>query len=92
MGRYRTLENHLKQLRELQSIIASMKTLAQLELHKLGAFTPTQHAMADGLQQMADDFLHFYPQGSAHAAGTTVWLLLGSERGFCGDFNGGLLH
>lgn len=92
MGRYRTLEGHLEQLRELQSIITSMKTLAQLELHKLAGLSPTQHAMADTLQQMADDFLHFFPHDVPAAPAPPLWLLLGSERGFCGDFNGALLR
>jgi len=92
MSRSRTLDNHLRQLGELKSIIASMKTLAHLELHKLGILSPAQHAMADGLQQMADDFLHFYPQKTESDITNTLWLVLGSERGFCGDFNDALVR
>ena len=91
MSRSRTIESHLGQLRELQSIIASMKTLSQMELHKLGGIAASQHAMARSLQQMATDFYHHYPQGAV-AEEATLWLLLGSERGFCGDFNEALLR
>lgn len=91
MSRSRTIESHLGQLRELQSIIASMKTLSQMELHKLGGIAASQHAMARSLQQMAADFYHHYPQGEV-AEEETLWLLLGSERGFCGDFNEALLR
>jgi F-type H+-transporting ATPase subunit gamma len=91
VSRSRTIESHLGQLRELQSIIASMKTLSQMELHKLGGIAASQHAMAKSLQQMAADFYYHYPQGVV-AEEETLWLLLGSERGFCGDFNEALLR
>jgi len=91
MSRYRTVENHLAQLRELQEIIASMKTLSQLELHKLAGLSASQHALAENLGRIAADFYRHYPQPQDEGAGE-LWLLLGSERGFCGDFNEGLLH
>lgn len=91
MSRYRTVETHLGQLRELQAIIASMKTLSQLELHKLSALSASQHALAENLGYIAADFYHHYPQPRDERAGE-LWLVLGSERGFCGDFNEGLLH
>lgn len=91
MSRYRTVENHLAQLRELQEIIASMKTLSQLELHKLAGLSASQHALAENLGRIAADFYRHYPQPKDEGAGE-LWLLLGSERGFCGDFNEGLLH
>jgi F-type H+-transporting ATPase subunit gamma len=90
MSRYRTVENHLSQLRELQEIIASMKTLSQLELHKLAGLSPGQHALAEHLGQVAADFYHHFPQ--PHEAAGELWLLIGSERGFCGDFNEALLR
>jgi F-type H+-transporting ATPase subunit gamma len=90
MSRYRTVENHLSQLRELQEIIASMKTLSQLELHKLAGLSPGQHALAEQLGQVAADFYHHFPQ--PHEESGELWLLIGSERGFCGDFNEALLR
>jgi F-type H+-transporting ATPase subunit gamma len=93
VSRSRTIEAHLGKLRELQSIIASMKTLSQLELHKLGGISASQHALAASLQRMAADFYHHYPQGEGgQDEGGTLWLLLGTERGFCGDFNEALVQ
>lgn len=86
MSRYRRVELHLKQLRELQSIITSMKTLSQLELRKLTRFTESQHAMVKTLEQIANDFLEFFPR-PVLSQGNALWLLIGSERGFCGGFN-----
>ncbi len=91
MSRYRKVEYHLDQLRELQEIIASMKTLSQLELHKLVGLAAGQHAMAETLGRVAADFYHHYHQPYDGERGE-IWLLLGSERGFCGDFNERLLH
>ncbi len=89
MGRYRKVEQQLDQLEELQGIIASMKTLSQLELHKLAGLAAGQHAMAETLKQVAADFHRFHPQPGA-VGGPELWLVIGSERGFCGDFNGAL--
>lgn len=90
MGRYHNLVRQLEQLEELQGIVASMKTLSQLELHKLGGLAETQHAMMQTLEQVAADFLQFHPRPE-NSKGRTLWLLLGSERGFCGDFNEALI-
>lgn len=90
MSRYRTLEYHLKQLGELQEIISSMKTLSQIELHKLAGLSASQHALAENLGRIATDFYHHFPQPKVE--GSELWLVIGSERGFCGDFNDGLLR
>lgn len=91
MGRYHEVEQQLGQLKELRGIIASMKTLSQLELHKLGGLAEDQQEMVNLLKRVAADFLHFYPQPQS-SGGKTLWLLLGSERGFCGDFNEALIR
>jgi F-type H+-transporting ATPase subunit gamma len=91
MGRYRNVELQLQQLDELRGIIASMKTLSQLELHKLGGLAEGQHRMSQTLEQVAADFLRFNPQPET-GSGSTLWLLIGSERGFCGDFNESLIR
>lgn len=90
MGRYHNVVQQLEQLRELQGIVGSMKTLSQLELHKLGGLEENQHAMVQTLERVAADFLQFHPRPES-GRGRTLWLLLGSERGFCGDFNEALV-
>lgn len=88
MSRYRTVVNHLGQLRELEEIIASMKTLSQIELHKLSGVSQSQHALMEQMQAIATDFYHHFPQPLEE--GEELWLVIGSERGFCGDFNDAL--
>lgn len=86
MSRYRKVELHVKQLRELQAIITSMKTLSQLELRKLARFTESQSGIMEVLGQTATDFFSFYPKPQ-FIEEYPLWLLIGSERGFCGGFN-----
>lgn len=90
MGRYRSVEHQLGQLRDMQGIINSMKTLSRLELHRLGELSADQGAMTRMLETVMADFFHFHPYpATEHREG--LWLVLGSERGFCGDFNEALI-
>ena len=92
MGRYRRVEQQRSQLRELHEIISSMKTLSQLELHKLNAVVQPRRAMGRVMEQVVSEFLHFYPRPVEKKQGKALWLLVGSERGFCGDFNNVLIR
>jgi F-type H+-transporting ATPase subunit gamma len=94
MTRRRTLEQRRHSFGEIRNIMNSMKTLAYLEIRKLGRFLDAQRTVVAHVETVAADFLGFHPEvlpppdGSAR----TVCLLLGSERGFCGDFNEALLE
>ena len=79
---------HRRKLSEIRNIMNSMKTLAIMETHKLERFIESQSTMAITIENMAADFLHFNPQVLPDVEPTSnIILLLGSERGFCGDFN-----
>jgi F-type H+-transporting ATPase subunit gamma len=94
MTRRRTLEQRRHSIGEIRNIMNSMKTLAYLEIRKLGRFLDAQRAVVAHVETVAADFLGFHsdllppPDDSAQP----VCLLLGSERGFCGDFNEALLE
>ena len=93
MTHRRELEQHRHTLGEIRSIMNSMKTLAYIESRKLGRFLDAQRAVVTHIETIAADFLGFYPRTLPRAGETTpVCLLLGSERGFCGDFNETLLR
>lgn len=92
MSRRRNLERHRQSLGEIGDIMNSMKTLAYMETHKLGRFLEAQQRVVRSIETAAGDFLGTYPQilpRSEHMA--PIYLLIGSERGFCGDFNHVLL-
>jgi F-type H+-transporting ATPase subunit gamma len=87
------LEHHRHGLREIREIMNSMKTLAYLELRKLARFRDAQYAVVKSIEDTAADFLSFHPEAMPQVAETTaVYLLIGTERGFCGDFNQSLVR
>jgi len=93
MTRRRDLEAHRNSLEEIGEILSSMKTLAYMETRKLARFLDAQQRVVDSINDAAEDFLGFYPQMRPEPSGAThVFLLIGSERGFCGDFNRALVE
>jgi F-type H+-transporting ATPase subunit gamma len=100
VSRRRELEERRHQLGEIQGIMNSMKTLAYLETRKLSRFLDQQQIIVDNIEAMAADFVSFFPETlptlagentKKNAATTDIYVLLGSERGFCGNFNEALL-
>jgi len=88
MSRRLDLDNHHHSLNEIIKILDAMKMLAYMETHKLGTFLDTQHRAIDAITSAANDFLSFYPEALLNESEVIpVYLLIGSERGFCGDFN-----
>ena len=88
MSRRRELDDRLHALRDINGILRAMKNLALMEQQKLTRFLTTQRRVVDGIQAAAEDFFMFYPEAARRLGkGTPVWLILGSERGFCGDYN-----
>lgn len=88
MTKRRDLERHRDSLAEIGEILSSMKTLAYMETRKLARFSSSQQRVVESIQDVAADFLHFFPASRPETdAATPVFLVVGSERGFCGDFN-----
>lgn len=88
MTRRHQLEDHRHRLGELCNIINSMKTLAMMETRKLEKGINTRVAMSSAVERIAADLLCFYPEViPENAPESDIVLLVGSERGFCGNFN-----
>ena len=93
MSRRRELEQHRQRLNETREIMSSMKALAFMETRKLSRFIEAQRGVVEHIDRVAEDFFSFYPATlPLLSASQTVYLLLGSERGFCGDFNESLVE
>lgn len=93
MTHRRTLEHHRHSLSEIRDIMNSMKTLAYMETRKLSRFLDAQHAVVRNIELAAEDLLGFHPgilPEAEHAV--PAYLLIGTERGFCGDFNHALVE
>jgi len=70
-----------------------MKTLSYMEVQKLVRFLDAQKAVVHSIEEVAADFLGFHPESLPEAKGTLpVLIVIGSQRGFCGDFNHALIN
>lgn len=88
MSRRHDLERHRHSLAEIRDIMNSMSTLAYMETRKLARFLDAQQAVVRSIEETAADALRFYPELLPQdLIASSVYILVGSERGFCGDFN-----
>jgi F-type H+-transporting ATPase subunit gamma len=88
MTRRRDIERQRHSLTEIRGIMNSMKTLAYMETRKLAGFLTAQQAVIGNIETVAADFLRFHPRLLPKPEdGNTAYIVIGSERGFCGDFN-----
>ena len=93
VSKRRNLETQLHSLTEIKEIMNAMKNLSLMEIHRLNRFLDAQRRVVASIEAAAADFLVFHPELLAGAAVfRNVYLLVGSERGFCGDFNEALLR
>ncbi len=92
MTRRRELEQRLRKLGEIGEIMRSMKNLALMETRRLARFLDCQEQSVLLIEGAAADFLRFHPGfAPQEAPSASAILAIGTERGFCGDFNEELL-
>lgn len=91
MSKRRDIEEHVKILDEMKGIMGAMKNLALMESHKLSRVLETQHRAVSDIEAAGQDFVAFHPTLQPEASGKELYLVIGAERGFCGDFNTRLL-
>lgn len=91
MSRRRELQLRIDSLDEIEGIMTAMKNLAFMETRKLNQFLAAQQLAVASIEAAASDFALFYGRASVQNVHETC-LLIGSERGFCGDFNEKLLQ
>jgi F-type H+-transporting ATPase subunit gamma len=93
VSKRRDLETQLHSLTEIKEIMNAMKNLSLMEVHRLNRFLDTQHRVVASIEAAAADFLLFHPKLlPGEEEFRNVHLLVGSERGFCGNFNESLLQ
>jgi F-type H+-transporting ATPase subunit gamma len=81
------LAQRYARLKEISGIMTAMKSLSLVETRKLARFIGHQRRMLANIEEAAADFLSFFPVEAADAKQPAILLLIGSERGFCGNFN-----
>lgn len=91
MSKRREVEGRIEALNEIHSIMNSMKNLAMMETRKLVRYHDTQQRVVDSIRQALNDVRCHYAPAVETIAAPPVYLLFGTERGFCGGYNEQLL-
>ena len=92
MTRRRDLAKRLATYSEINGIMVAMKNLAFVETRRLAGFLDMQRRAVAMIEMATADFLGYFGDRLNHARPVAqIHLLIGSERGFCGDFNDVLL-
>ena len=93
MTRRRDIDRHLQSLGEIQEILGAMRNLALLETRKLTRALSDQQQVVRTIRRAIADALAVLPTARVPGEGADeILVVLGSERGFCGDFNRALLE
>lgn len=93
MSKSRELQLHIEQLEEIRSILNAMKNLAFMVLYKVSRLQPLQSQIVSHIENSAVTFLGVYPNVVTPIySDEPIYIVIGSERGFCGDFNEQLLE
>ncbi len=89
MSKRAQIRKRIGTLNEISGIMDAMKNISLIESHKLARFLVHQHRAFAGVEAAARDFLEFNPEfrDRLKAATGSVIVAVGSQRGFCGDFN-----
>lgn len=89
MSKSTALKSHVELLDEIKTIINALKNLALMEINKVEKLSDTQKRVMDSLIDVAADFFKHYPSmlESLTEDSPSLYVLVGSERGFCSNFN-----
>lgn len=92
MSRRTNLKHHYEKLGEAREIVNSMKSLSFIEVRRVSQSLDLQRAVVAEIMRVAMDYSSFYPALLPQVrASRQVFLVVGAERGFCGNFNEQLL-
>lgn len=91
MSKRREVRQHIALLDDIGGIMRAMKNMALMETRKLSRFMAYQQQTVASIEAVIADFLSFYPQPQISQA-ETLLVMIGAERGFCGDFNAQLIN
>lgn len=89
MSRHGDIRRHLDALREIGGVMRAMKNLSLTETHKLARVSAHQFRALSSIEFALQELAAGHPEAAATRTprGAGLLLAVGSERGFCGDFN-----
>lgn len=93
MSRRHEIARRIDALGDIAAIIAAMKGLALMEIRSLGDLLSSQRQLLGNIEQVGGEFLASHPRYAIDPALPIpeLCVVVGSEQGFCGDFNDALL-
>ncbi len=79
----------MRALRDIEGILNAMKNLSLVEITKISRFYITQQELLRSVEETLAAFQQFHgaPAEIRGADKAPLYVLIGSERGFCGGFN-----
>ena len=88
MSERREITRRLDTLGDVAEIMGALKNAAMVEAIRLRRYVPAQQRVMRTVDAATQDFLTHYPQlPYASAQAGEIFLVIGSERGFCGSYN-----
>lgn len=98
MSRRREIAQHRRSLADIAGIMSAMKGLALMETRVLHELIDPQLRLVAAIESCAARFLAWHgellaPRETCYTDATPpeIWIVVGSEQGFCRDFNEALL-
>jgi len=91
MTRLRQIRDQIATLGEIGEILGAMKNLALMELQKLNRLLAMERRAVQTIEAAAADLAASYLDESPEPAFLDIALIVGTERGFCGDLNEALV-
>lgn len=83
----RSVKRRRTSFRSIGEVIGAMKNLALVEIAKVGRTRSARRELLEGVRAVAAEIAAGRPELLRPARGPTLVVAIGSERGFCGDFN-----
>jgi F-type H+-transporting ATPase subunit gamma len=88
MARWRELGRRIVALDDIGKLLSAMRSLAFIEMRRLADGAARRAATVAAIQQAIDDLIAWYPSARPNRIpDRDVIVLVGSERGLCGDFD-----
>jgi F-type H+-transporting ATPase subunit gamma len=88
MSDRRQIARRLATLGDVAEIMGALKNAAMVEAIRLRRYVPAQQRVVRTVEAATQDFLTHYPQPlHSGASAGEIFLVVGSERGFCGSYN-----
>jgi len=92
MSKRREVQGRIEALNDIHGIMESMKNLAMMEMHKLARYHEMQQRVVASISHALNDVRRYYSHETQSVDAPPLYLLFGSERGFCGAYNEQLLE